>query len=85
VAIPLIVIFGLACGHVLGGPEIAVRSAVATGTIARNAGMALFLLAANGGGNAIPTVIAYVVIGTLTAMPYNVWAKRQTKVLENPV
>jgi uncharacterized membrane protein YidH (DUF202 family) len=84
VAIPLIVIFGLACGHFLGGPEIAVRSAVATGTIARNAGLALFLLAANGGGNAIPTVIAYVVIGALTALPYNVWAKRQTKALENP-
>jgi uncharacterized membrane protein YidH (DUF202 family) len=84
VAIPLIVIFGLVCGHFLGGPEISVRSAIATGTIARNAGMALFLLAANGAGNAIPTVIAYVVIGALTAMPYNVWAKRQTKALENP-
>nr|WP_275332100.1 DUF202 domain-containing protein [Nodosilinea sp. TSF1-S3]MDF0366064.1 DUF202 domain-containing protein [Nodosilinea sp. TSF1-S3] len=77
VAIPLIVAFGLACGHSLGGPEIGVRSAIATGTIARNAGMALFLLAANGAGNAIPTVIAYVVIGALTALPYNVWAKRQ--------
>lgn len=84
VAIPLIVIFGLACGHFLGGPEIAVRSAVATGTIARNAGLALFLLAANGGGNAIPTVIAYVVIGAVTALPYNVWAKRQTRTAENP-
>ncbi|MEB3291240.1 MAG: DUF202 domain-containing protein [Leptolyngbya sp.] len=84
IAIPLMVGFGLACGHVLGGPEISTRSAIATGTIARNAGMALFLLAANGAGNAIPTVIAYVVIGALTAMPYNVWAKRQTKTTENP-
>jgi bile acid:Na+ symporter, BASS family len=83
VAIPLIVIFGLACGHFLGGPEISVRSAIATGTIARNAGMALFLLAANGAGNAIPTVIAYVVLGAVTALPYNVWAKRQRQTLEN--
>ena len=60
------------------------RSAIATGTIARNAGMALFLLAANGAGNAIPTVIAYVVIGAVTALPYNVWAKRQTQPMENP-
>jgi bile acid:Na+ symporter, BASS family len=85
VAIPLIVLFGLACGHRLGGPEIAVRSAIATGTIARNAGMALFLLSANGAGNAIPTVIAYVVLGALTAMPYNIWAKQQQQPLvENP-
>jgi len=84
VAIPLIVVFGLACGHSLGGPEISVRSAIATGTIARNAGMALFLLAANGAGNAIPTVIAYVVLGAVTALPYNVWAKRQAQPVENP-
>ncbi|WOD37039.1 DUF202 domain-containing protein [Nodosilinea sp. E11] len=84
VAIPLIVVFGLACGHSLGGPEMGARSAIATGTIARNAGMALFLLAANGAGNAIPTVIAYVVIGALTALPYNIWAKRQTQPVENP-
>ncbi len=84
VAIPLIVALGLACGHSLGGPEIAVRSAIATGTIARNAGMALFLLAANGAGNAIPTVIAYVVIGAITALPYNIWAKRQQQIVENP-
>ncbi|NMF85602.1 DUF202 domain-containing protein [Nodosilinea sp. P-1105] len=84
VAIPLIVLFGLACGHILGGPEISVRSAIATGTIARNAGLALFLLAANGAGNAIPTVIAYVVIGAVTAFPYNVWAKRQRQPAENP-
>jgi uncharacterized membrane protein YidH (DUF202 family) len=84
VAIPLIVAFGSACGHSLGGPEQAVRSAIATGTIARNAGMALFLLAANGAGNAIPTVIAYVVIGALTSLPYNIWAKRQQQILENP-
>ena len=75
--IPLTVIFGLICGHLLGGPELETRSSIATGTIARNAGLALFLLAANGAGQAIPTIIAYMVVGALTALPYNVWVKRQ--------
>jgi predicted Na+-dependent transporter len=53
--IPPVVIFGLICGHLLGGPELETRSSIATGTIARNAGPALFLVAANGVGQAIPT------------------------------
>jgi predicted Na+-dependent transporter len=75
--IPPVVIFGLICGHLLGGPELETRSSIATGTIARNAGLALFLVAANGAGQAIPTIIAYMVVGSLTALPYNVWIKRQ--------
>jgi len=75
--IALIVIFGLICGHLLGGPDLETRSAIATGAIARNAGLALFLLAANGAGPAIPTIIAYMVVGALTALPYNIWIKRQ--------
>jgi uncharacterized membrane protein YidH (DUF202 family) len=75
--IPPVVIFGLICGHLLGGPELETRSSIATGTIARNAGLALFLVAANGAGQAIPTIIAYMVVGSLTALPYNIWIKRQ--------
>ncbi len=75
--IPPVVIFGLICGHLLGGPELETRSSIATGTIARNAGLALFLVAANGVGQAIPTIIAYMVVGFLTALPYNIWIKRQ--------
>jgi BASS family bile acid:Na+ symporter len=75
--IPPIIIFGLIGGHLLGGPDLATRSSIATGTIARNAGLALFLLAANGAGQAIPTIIAYMVVGSITALPYNIWIKRQ--------
>lgn len=76
-AIVFTVLLGLACGHLLGGPDLATRSSIATGTIARNAGLALFLLAANGVAQGIPTIIAYMVVGSLTALPYNVWAKKQ--------
>jgi uncharacterized membrane protein YidH (DUF202 family) len=34
-------------------------------------------LAANGAGQAIPTIIAYMVVGSITALPYNIWIKRQ--------
>jgi predicted Na+-dependent transporter len=77
VAIVLTVLMGLSCGHLLGGPDLASRSSIATGTIARNAGLALFLLAANGAAQGIPTIIAYMVVGSLTALPYNVWIKKQ--------
>lgn len=77
VAMALIVVFGLACGHWLGGPSLDVRSSVATGSIARNAGLAIFLLTANNMGQSIPTVIAYMVVGAITALPYNAWVQRQ--------
>lgn len=83
-AVPPIVIFGLLCGHLLGGPDLANRSSIATGTIARNAGLALFLLAANGAGQGIPTIIAYMVVGSLTALPYNVWIKKQRNTSKTP-
>lgn len=79
IAIVLIVAFGLTCGHLLGGPDIDTRSSIATGTIARNVGLALFLAAANGVGQAIPTIIAYMIVGGLVALPYNVWIKKQMK------
>ncbi|NJK38032.1 MAG: DUF202 domain-containing protein [Oscillatoriales cyanobacterium RM1_1_9] len=78
-AIALIVAFGLTCGHFLGGPDFATRSSIAVGTIARNAGLALFLAAANGAGQAIPTIISYMIVGFVVGVPYNVWVKKQMK------
>ncbi|RZM76713.1 DUF202 domain-containing protein [Leptolyngbya iicbica LK] len=75
--IPPVVLFGLACGHWLGGPELGNRSSIATGVIARNAGLALFLVAANGAPRSIPVIIAYMVVGAITALPYNIWIKKQ--------
>jgi BASS family bile acid:Na+ symporter len=79
VVIPVVVVFGLISGHFLGGPDLPGRSAIATGSIARNAGLALFLAAANGVPAAIPTIVAYMVIGSVAALPYNIWVKRQMK------
>jgi len=81
--IPPVVLFGLACGHWLGGPELGNRSAIATGVIARNAGLALFLVAANGAPKSIPVIIAYMVVGAITALPYNIWIKKQQQAAAN--
>lgn len=83
--IPPVVAFGLMCGHLLGGPELDNRSSIATGSIARNAGLALFLVTANGAAGAIPTIVAYVVVGAIAALPYNVWIKRQQQPVEGAI
>lgn len=81
--IPPVVLLGLACGHLLGGPALGSRSSIATGVIARNAGLALFLVAANGAPKSIPVIIAYMVVGAITALPYNIWIKKQQQAAAN--
>ena len=80
-SIAFIVIFGLAIGHLITGKEqdFANRSTLATATIARNLGLAIFIALANDSANAIPCIIAYAVLGGVFALPYNVWVKKQSK------
>jgi uncharacterized membrane protein YidH (DUF202 family) len=72
-----IALLGLLIGHVLGGPTFETRSSLAIGTIARNAGLALYFLVLNDRPLAIPSVVAYLVVGALVSLPYNVWVKKQ--------
>ncbi len=68
----------LAIGHLLGGPYPEQRSALAIASIARNVGLALFIAALSDyGQNFIPTVLTYMILGALLAVPYSVWSKRQ--------
>ena len=77
--IALIIPLGLTIGHLLGGidrnPDT--RSTLATATIARNVGLALYIAIVNGATIAIPTIAAYLILGVILALPYNVWIKRQ--------
>lgn len=73
----LVVILGLAIGHSLGGPELESRSALATATIARNAGLAFFIALANNQSASTLPIFAYVIISTIIALPYQIWVKRQ--------
>ncbi|WP_107669863.1 DUF202 domain-containing protein [Cyanothece sp. BG0011] len=79
VDIALIVMLGLIIGHLLGGVDDKVesRSTLATATIARNVGLALYIAIINGATNAIPGIAAYAVLGAIFALPYNIWIKNK--------
>lgn len=68
---------GLLVGHVLGGPEDDIRAGLATATIARNAGLALAICAINGYPQVIPPLAGFVLIGIISALPYNLIMKRK--------
>lgn len=74
----IVVVGALAMGHVLGGPSRAQRSSLAIATIARNAGLAMFIAAlCDYGTPFFPTLLAYLIVGALFATPYSIWRKRQ--------
>lgn len=78
VAILLMAAVSLAIGHLLGGPRRDQRSALATACIARNLGLALFIAELSDyGQHLVPTILTYMILGGLSAVPYAVWSKRQ--------
>jgi len=79
-AIVLMVVFSLAAGHFLGGPTQEKRAVLAVASIARNVGLALFIAGLTDYGQKfVPTLLTYMVLGGLLAVPYAVWSKRRVK------
>jgi BASS family bile acid:Na+ symporter len=77
-AIMIMVASSLAIGHLLGGPSQEQRSVLAIASVARNVGLALFIAELSTyGQNFIPTLLTYMLLGALLAVPYSVWSKRQ--------
>ena len=78
-AVVVVTASALAVGHLLGGPEPATRTATAICSAARNPGLALVVVTLNSAPSAITrTVLAYLVIGALTLIPYVAWRRRAT-------
>ncbi|HKC43875.1 MAG TPA: hypothetical protein VKC64_08595 [Burkholderiales bacterium] len=70
----------LAVGHLLGGPEPAMRTAVAITSAARNTGLALLVAALNAAPPAINgTILAYLVVSVLAIAPYSAWRRASTR------
>jgi hypothetical protein len=88
-AIALLSLASLACGHLLGGPEPGTRTALAYATATRNAGLALLLVTLNFPnldyvkGGIINTLITYAIVAAIVAIPYTVWRKRSLVVIEH--
>lgn len=85
ITIALIVTLGLIIGHLLGGVDenLNSRATLATATIARNVGLALYIALINGATNAIPGIVSYAVLGAIFALPYNIWVKNKMKLMAN--
>jgi len=76
-AIAATTLLALACGHLMGGPEPATRTATAVASAARNPGLALLVVSLNGGSPAIVvTVLAYLIICAFTVLPYVIWRRK---------
>jgi bile acid:Na+ symporter, BASS family len=84
-AVIMIMVGGsLAIGHLLGGPSQEQRSVLAIAGVARNVGLALFIAQMSPyGRNFIPTLLTYMIVGALLAVPYSVWSKRQITQIRN--
>ena len=71
------VVLSLVLGHALGGPSRKTRAAVAIAGIARNLGLALYILGlSDAGQDAVPMVFVYAVVGFVLAIPYGIFIKR---------
>jgi predicted Na+-dependent transporter len=79
-AIVIVTLLALAVGHFIGGPEPATRVATAITSAARNPGLALLVLTLNASNPAIAaTVLAYVVVSLVAALPYALWRARAAR------
>jgi BASS family bile acid:Na+ symporter len=76
-AIALTLGAALADGHWLGGPEPAMRTAVAISSAARNPGLALLVATVNHAPSEVTAVIlAYLVVAVFGIVPYIAWRRR---------
>jgi len=77
-AMEAVVAAGLVAGHLLGGPEHRDRIALALSSGTRHPGIAMLIAAANGLGPEVrAAILLFVLVGILTAIPYQMWVKRQ--------
>ena len=73
---------GLAIGHYLGGPDLESRKSLAIGTIARNAGLAIYLANIDFSElNLLPTILAYLILSFLSEAIY----KRLTRAIPRSI
>jgi BASS family bile acid:Na+ symporter len=77
-AVVIMVGISLALGHLLGGPVPDERAALAIASIARNVGLALFItVLSRVEQTVLPTLLSYMILGAIVAVPYSAWSKRR--------
>jgi BASS family bile acid:Na+ symporter len=78
-AMVLLVLVGLAAGHLLGGPDPEDRTVLALSTATRHPAIAIAIAHANFPDQKLApaAVLLYVVVSVIAGMPYLKWAKRR--------
>lgn len=77
-AIVIIAAAAVAIGHALGGPRRSQRAGLAIASVARNIGLAAFIVGLHDGGEVMfPTLLAFMLLGAAVATPYSIWIKKQ--------
>lgn len=68
----------LAVGHLLGGPDLPDRAALAMAASVRHPGIAMSLAAAAAADTRVTAaVLLFMLVGMVVAIPYTVWVKRR--------
>jgi BASS family bile acid:Na+ symporter len=76
-AMVLVAAIALLAGHLLGGPSLGERGALAIAAATRHPGIALMIASAAGRKEATPAIVAFVLAGCLVTIPYQMWMKRR--------
>jgi BASS family bile acid:Na+ symporter len=79
VVILLVIAFGLLLGHLMGGPDLRRRGALASGNVSRHPAVALLLATSalpDHRPAALGTVIIYLLANMLVPIPYERWLKK---------
>jgi len=76
--IAIMSVAAIALGHAFGGPGNRRRAGLATATLARNIGLAIFIAGMSEPGEvAVPTILVFAAIGITFGVIYGIWIKRQ--------
>ena len=79
-AVLIMAVAAVAIGHLLGPPRPDQRAGLAVACLARNIGLALFIAGVSGvEAGILPTLLAYILLGTTVQILYAVWIKRQAR------
>lgn len=77
-AIVIMVVAALAIGHFAGGDNPARQGGLAVAAVARNIGLALYILGlSDNGPEMVPTVVVFLLFGFTLAILYSLWIRRQ--------
>jgi bile acid:Na+ symporter, BASS family len=79
-AMALTLAIALAAGHLLGGPDLRERGALAVTAATRHPGIALMIATHNNADKAVTAaIVGMLLVGLVVATPYQIWLKRRAE------